>query len=40
MPQKKSSSKYQQRTLRRTQIIMGVIAIIIILSMIVSLVRF
>lgn len=40
MPQKKTKTSGQQRTLRRYQIVMGVIAIIIILSMVVSLVRF
>jgi hypothetical protein len=40
MSQKKSSNTHQQRTMRRYQIIMGVIAVIIILSMIVSMVRF
>lgn len=40
MPQKKSGNTHQQRTLRRYQIVMGIIAIIIILSMVVSLVRF
>lgn len=40
MAQKKSGKSSQQRTLRRYQIVMGIIGIIIILSMVVSLVRF
>jgi len=40
MAQKKSSSTHSQRTLRRYQIVMGVIGVIIIISMVVSLVRF
>jgi hypothetical protein len=39
MPQKKTN-KTQQRAMRRSQIVMGVIAIIVIASMVISLIRF
>jgi hypothetical protein len=38
MAKKKSVSSSQQRTMRRYQIIMGVIGIMVILSMIISLI--
>ena len=40
MPQKKSKSSSQQRAMRRGQILMGVIGVIIIISMVISLIRF
>lgn len=38
MPNKKTATTSQQRSLRRYQIIMGVIGVIVILSMIISMV--
>jgi predicted nucleic acid-binding Zn ribbon protein len=40
MSQKKTGNSRQQRKMRSAQVIMGVIAIIVILSMVVSMIRF
>jgi hypothetical protein len=40
MTQKKTKNTHQTRTMRRYQILMGVVGIIIIISMVISLLRF
>lgn len=40
MAQKKSNKPQQTRTMRRYQILMGIVGVIIIISMVISLIRF
>jgi hypothetical protein len=40
MSQKKTKNAHQTRTMRRYQVLMGIIGIIIIISMVISLLRF
>lgn len=40
MSQKKTKNTPQTRTMRRYQIVMGIIGVIIIISMIISMIRF